>query len=110
MREARDGDVVFDFWQRAEGIRIGRWAVFTRVEPLFEIQAALDEVPAVGDTAVMTGEEPPFGIEIEAEVVTAAFGEDFVYFLFRVISPDHASFGVDAMRIWRIDAGAGDAT
>src|SRR5688572_29208266 len=48
-------------------------------------------------------------VELEAERVPAAFGEDFKRARVRMITPHHATLEIDARRVRRVDAGARDA-
>ena len=70
------------------------------VEALLEIGALL-VVESAGVAAVVAGKDPPGGIKLEAEGVSAAFAEDLVNAAFRVVTPDVLALGVDRLRVER---------
>src|SRR5262245_40214110 len=69
----------------AERIRIRQRSVFGK--SLLQV-GALHVMKAARVAAVVSGKNPPFGIDLDTEGIAAPFGEDFVALRFGMITPD----------------------
>ena len=73
-------------------------------EPLAGI-AALDIVEAAGVSSVVSGKDPPLGVDLEAEGVASALREDLVASRLGMVAPDELAHGVER---WFVAAEASD--
>jgi len=77
---------VFHRLEITKGIRIRKRAVLA--ETFLDTVAALGVMKAPRVSAVVSGIEPSFLIELDTKGIPATFGKDLIDFLFRMIAPD----------------------
>lgn len=82
----------------AERVRVAERAVLA--EALLQV-GSLHVVEAAGVAAVVAGEDPSVGVDLDAERVAPPFGEDFVAFRFGVVAPDVLPLREDAVLLAR---------
>ena len=94
--------------QPAKGIRVSGGSVLSGFDSLLQKQPALHVLPAPRIAAIVPGVQPPLGIEIELEDITASLRKNLVLLRLRLVPPHHAALLVDARKIRRIDPGPHD--